>query len=151
MNSAVGEGQGTRNPLDEEVAIQLLGFRWVVWKSLDSFPLPMEEAGRFLAPSDGPLAEGQVPAGPEVPLAKEPDRYVPLVSSDAEAALELARQVGLFVAGNAFLSVSPLGEWTVCTEDGRVWASGRSVPEVLCRAAMEWHAAQGGSGRRSVD
>ena len=135
-----------RNRLDEEVASRLLGYRWVTWKSHDSFPLPGEEEGRFLAPPDGPRASEQVPAGPEVPLAKEPDRYVPEFSTDLKDAFDVAVAAGLFVSANAFLTVSVLGEWRVHEEDGTVLGASDSLPEALCRAALAWHELHGPDG-----
>jgi len=128
----------TGSPLDEEVAIRILGYRWVVWKDLDRFPLPHEEQGRFLAPPDHPEARGQEEVGSEVPLAKEPDRFLPMFSEDPEAAFEVARRVGLFVSSNGFLAMMPGGGWEVQDDDGRVLGSGDSIPEAVCRAALAW-------------
>ncbi|MFH1765021.1 MAG: hypothetical protein ABIF09_12610 [Gemmatimonadota bacterium] len=127
-----------RNRLDEEVAVRLLGYRWVRWGTQP----PYDEEGRFLAPPDGFLAHHQVVAGPEVPLADEPFRYVPGFSSEVEPAFEAARSVGLFHEANAFLMVSDTGEWSVRTEDERLNVMGATLPEALCRAALRWRELQ---------
>lgn len=132
------ERLGTRNTLNEELAVRILGYHWVVWANRDRFPLPHEEEGRFLAPPEGPLAHEQVPAGPEVPLAKEPDRYVPMFCEDPEAAFDLARKVGLFVSSNGFLAMTPTGGWEVQDEKGQVLGVGASIPEAVCRAVLRW-------------
>ena len=130
--------QRNRSPLDVEVAFRLLGYRWVRWGTQS----PEEEEGRFLAPPDGFLAHHQVAAGPEVPLADDPYRYVPSFSSEVDPALEAARSVELFHGAGAFLVVSDHGEWSVRTEDGRLNVMGPTLPEALCRAALRWHELQ---------
>lgn len=139
----------TGNPLDEEVAIRILGYRWVVWKSLDQFPLPREEVGRFLVPPDHPLAREMVEADPGVPLAKEPDRFLPMFSADSEAAFDVARKVGLFVSSNGFLAMTPGGGWEVQDDAGRVLGVGSTIPEAVCRGALAWLGRNGAPSRRN--
>lgn len=141
MNSETG------NPLDEEVAIRILGYRWVMWKSRDQFPLPHEEEGRFLAPPDHPLARELVEADPGISLAKEPDRFLPMFSEDPEAAFDIARKVGLFVSSNGFLAMTPGGGWEVQDDAGQVLGFGSSIPEAVCRAALAWLDRKGAPSR----
>jgi hypothetical protein len=121
--------------LDEEVAIRLLGYRWVHWNSRGGGG-PSDEKGRFLAPPDGLLSHHQVPAGSEVPIADDPHRYLPEFCQDLEAAFDVARSVGLLDVAHAILEVDDLGDWTVRTREGEVLAQARSLPEALCRASL---------------
>ena len=122
--------------LDEEVAVRLLGYRWVQWNNRSAGVAPSEERGRFLAPPDGLLSHLQVPAGLEVPLAEDPFRYLPAFSDDLSAAFEAARSAGLFGVVGAILNYDEPGEWSVQTRHGDVLARGYSLPEALCRATL---------------
>ncbi len=125
-------------PLDQEIALRLLGYQWVQWSRGTAWTAPWDEAGRFLAPPAGLLSRFQVPAGSEVPLAPEPLRYLPSFSQDVGAAFEAARVAGLFDSAHAILAAGQDGEWTVCTRGERVTVRGPSLPEVICRAALAW-------------
>ncbi len=132
-----------RDLLNEEVAARLLGYRWVIWKK-DGFPTDSEDEGKFLAPADGPLAAHQLPAGSEVPFSKHPDRYLPRATTDMWEAFELAACTGLFAICDAHLIRNEFGECSVRTSDDRIRAFGPSLPEALCRAALQWHALRNG-------
>jgi hypothetical protein len=122
--------------LDAEVAVRLLGYRWVQWNPRGGGLGPSDEKGRFLYPPDGLLSHLQVPAGPEVPVADDPYRYLPSFCEDVAAAFEAARSAGLFGVVGAILNYHEPGEWSVQTHDGNVLARGYSLPEALCRASL---------------
>lgn len=121
--------------LDEAVALDLLSYRWVRWKEDVRFVGPSER-GRFLAPPKGLLAHLQVPAGLEVPLAKDPYRYLPAFSTDAGFAMELAERTGLLQDGGTLLTVSPEGRWMVLAGDREGLGEGDTLPEAVCRACL---------------
>lgn len=122
--------------LDAEVAVRLFGYQWVQWNPRGGGLGPSDEKGRFLYPADGLLAHLQVPAGPEVPVADDPYRYLPSFCEDVAAAFEAARSAGLFGVVRAILNYHEPGEWSVQTREGNVLARGYSLPEALCRASL---------------
>jgi hypothetical protein len=124
--------------LDEEVAVRVLGYRWVQWKTGEGVLPPSEERGRFLAPVEGLLSRHQVEVGRRGPLAREPYRYVPRFSVELESALEAAQAVGLLRNENTVLELSDQGEWTVRAKGDRLTMTAATLPEALCRAALRW-------------
>ena len=125
-------------PLEEEIAVSLLGFRWVRWDRERPDGGPSEEGGRFLASDDGLLSRFQIPAERDVPEAREPGRYLPPFLEDVGAAVVVAQRAGLFGELGAAVSLGPSGEWEVRKQGDPVVVKGRSLAEVLCRAALAW-------------
>jgi len=137
--------EGGLTPLEEEVAVSLLGFRWVRWDRERPDGGPSDEEGRFLASEDGLLSRFQVPANLELPQARAPGRYLPPFLEEVGAAAAVAQRTGLFGGSGAVVSLGSSGEWEVRKEGGPVAVKGGNLAEVLCRAALAWSARhQGG-------
>ncbi len=132
------ESRNGLTPLAEEVALRLLGYRWVEWDRNRPDGGPSDETGRFLAHPEGLLSRFQTPVGRQTPLALEPDRNLPLFLEDPGAAFEVAMRAGLFRDSGVLLSMSPQGEWTLRTAQDGVVVSGKELAEVLCRASLAW-------------
>lgn len=127
--------------LDTEIALRLMGFRWVEWGQGAEGPL--REPGRFLARSDSPLKHLHRPAGTEVPAQDHPLTRVPRYSVAVQHAFEAAEKAALFREGRAVLSRESDGEWVIEVRGLHLTSPG--LAELLCRASLEWTAAARGS------
>lgn len=121
--------------LDTEIATRLMGYRWVEWGP--GAEGPIRKPGRFLARTDSPMAHLHRPADDEAPLHERPLARVPCYSADLAHAFAVAEAASLFRAGKAVLyREEPDGRWTIEVR-GLQLTSGQ-LPELLCRASLEW-------------
>lgn len=128
--------------LDVEVAIRIFGFRWVEWNERAIGGGPVYTPGRFLVPPDYPVSN-LLDAPETVPLHEHATAKVPEYSQDETCAYEAAECAGLFSAGQATLYRDDDGNWVVEVRGLRL--SSPQLPEVICRASLEW------AGAASVD
>lgn len=123
--------------LDTEVATRLMGFRWVEWSV--SAEGPLYEPGRFLARPRDLTSNLHREVGADRPLHEQPLARVPRYSARMDAAMAAAESAGLFVDGKATLFRDPDGTWVIEVRGLRL--ESRALPELVCRAALEWSAA----------
>lgn len=124
--------------LDTDVATRLMGFRWVEWSSTAEGPL--YEPGRFLARPRVFTSNLHVAAGEDHPVHAQPLARVPRYSVHVDRAFEAAEAASLFTAGKAVLFREPDGDWVVEVRGLRM--ESRTLPELLCRASLEWASAE---------
>lgn len=123
--------------LDEAVALEVAGYRWVVWNHQALRGSPLERPGRFLALPDDPLAHFHVPAPSGARQADEAMAHVPHYSVLADDALRAADGAGLFSVGGALVSRNG-ADWRVRTPEGAVDVADPRLSVALCRAALAW-------------
>lgn len=119
-----------------EVATRLFGFRWVEWNRRALGGSPLYTSGRFLAPPDYPMSHLLEEASGTAPLHDHAIAKVPEYSGDASCAYQAAERAGLFGAGRAVLFREDDGSWVVEVRGRRL--SSPELPEVICRASLEW-------------
>lgn len=122
--------------LDIEVAMQLMGFRWVEWSKAALGGAPLYTPGRFLASLDDMTSHLYTEAAPETPLSDQALARVPRYSQDDTLAFAAAEASGLFAEGHATLSRDLDGSWVIDVEGDRL--ASRALPDLLCRAALHW-------------
>ncbi len=122
--------------LDVEVAIRLFGFRWVEWNERALGGGPLYSPGRFLVPPDYPTSHLLEDAPEAVPLHEHATAKVPEYSQDETCAYQAAERAGLFSVARATLHREDDGSWVV--EVGGLRLSSPQLPEVICRASLEW-------------
>lgn len=122
--------------LDVEVATALFGFRWVQWNTRALSGSPIYTPGRFLAPPDDNMAHLYEDAPARAPLHDHATAKVPEYSGDVSCAFAAAERAGLFSDGRAVLLQEGGADWVVEVRGLRLTSS--RLPEVLCRASMEW-------------
>lgn len=122
--------------LDVEVAIRIFGFRWVEWNERALGEGPLYTPGRFLVPPDYPTSHLLEDAPDTVPLHEHATAKVPEYSQDETCAYQAADRAGLFSAGRATLYHEDNGNWVV--EVRGLKLSSPQLPEVICRASLEW-------------
>lgn len=136
--------------LDLDVAVRIMGYRWVEWNHALLHGAPLDQPGRFLARPDDPLAHLQTPARPGTPDQEGALGALPRFSRDLQLALEAAKAVGLFRDGDADLSRGTDGDWALEVRAGGRRYAGPSAAAVVCRAALDWlsraHRDRGGRG-----
>lgn len=121
--------------LDTEIATRLMGYRWVEWGS--GAEGPIREPGRFLARTDSSMAHLHRPADADASLHERPLARVPRYSAEVAHAFAAAAAASLFRTGKAVLSQEGAdGTWTIEVR-GLQLTSGQ-LPELLCRASLEW-------------
>lgn len=131
--------------LDVEVAIKLFGFRWVEWNESALGAGPLYSPGRFLVPPDYPMSHLLKDAPETAPLHEHAKAKVPEYSHDEGCAYQVAERARLFSVGRATLSRDDDGSWIVEFRGQRLTSP--SLPEVLCRASLEWADAASGEER----
>lgn len=127
---------GRHRSLDEAVAVEVAGYRWVEWNHEALRGAPLDRPGRFLAREDEPLAHLHVPAREGVPPSEEALAHVPhyaLVADDAWRAVEAS---GLLDAGEVSVARSGDGRWRVRVAEALLEASGEGLAAALCTAAL---------------
>jgi hypothetical protein len=122
--------------LDIEVAIRLMGFRWMEWSKAGLGEAPLYSPGRFLASLDDMTSHLYAEAAPDTPLADQPLARVPRYSQDEAPAFSAAEASGLFLDARATLSRDPDGSWVIELQGDRL--ASHSLPELLCRASLRW-------------
>jgi len=135
-NGRQGRGEIRRDPLDEQVAVQVGGFRWVEWNHAALRGAPLDAPGRFLAPPDHFLWHLQIPADPSTPPAQHPLRLVPRFSNDLGQAMRAAERAGLFSRGHAVLRRKGSGNWCIEADEGRIRLEGERLPALICEASL---------------
>lgn len=144
--SFVGMGRSeAEERLDIEVATRLFGFRWVEWNQRALGGSPLYTPGRFLAPPDYPLSHMLEEAATTSPLHAHATAKVPEYSSDETCAHLAAERAGLFSVGKAVVSRADDGSWVVDVQGRRLTAP--RLPEVICRASLDWAGATRDEGR----
>lgn len=124
--------------VDVEVAVEVAGFRWVTWNHQALGGAPLDTAGRFLAHPADLLAHLQLPASLDETPSDDALARVPRYSESLDDALRAADGAGLFNEGRARLERTESGAWVVHLPGLGVSASGERLPEVLCRAGLQW-------------
>jgi hypothetical protein len=122
--------------LDVQVAIRLFGFRWVEWNETALGGGPLYTPGRFLVPPDYPTAHLLKDAPDAVPPHEHATAKVPEYSQDVTCAYQAAERAGLFSVGRATLYREGGGNWVVEVRGLRL--SSPQLPEVICRASLEY-------------
>jgi hypothetical protein len=128
--------QDSRNPLDEQVALRVAGFRWAEWNHALLAGAPLDTPGRFLVRPDHVLGHLQMPARPDTPLADHPLDLVPHFSLDLNHAIDATEQAGLFRQGRATLRRSVDGMWWIEVMNGGIRLSNEHLPVLLCEASL---------------
>lgn len=124
-------------PLDEAVALEVAGYRWVEWNHQALRGSPLERPGRFLSLPDDLLAHLHLPASRHARRADEAMAQVPHYSLLADDAMRAADVSGLFSAGGAVVFRDG-AVWRVRTRDGAVDVAEPELPVALCQAALAW-------------
>lgn len=124
--------------VDVEVALEVAGFRWVTWNHQALAGAPLDTAGRFLAHRTDFLAHLQLPANLDETPSDDALARVPRYSESLEDALRAAEGAGVFGEGRATLERTESGAWVVHLPGLGVSATGEHLPELLCRAALQW-------------
>jgi hypothetical protein len=128
--------QESRNPLDEQVALRVAGFRWAEWNHALLGGAPLDTPGRFLVRPDHVLGHLQIAAHLDTPLADHPLDLVPHFSMDLNHAMNAAEQAGLFRHGCARLRRSVDGMWWIEVMNDGIRLSNEHLPVLLCEASL---------------
>lgn len=137
MRWLAARGSADRS-LDQAIAEEVTGFRWVEWNHLALRGAPLDRPGRFLALADDPLAHLHVAAGRNVAPDADALAHVPLYSRLVDEALAAAAAAGIFNQAAATFDRAADGRWRV-----RIPALDTEIlddePAVaLCQAALRW-------------
>lgn len=122
--------------LDRDVATRFFEFHWVQWNERALAGSPLHTAGRFLVPRDDMMAHLFEDAPETAPLHDHALGMVPEYSGNETCAFRVAERSTLFSAGGAILFREGDRNWVV-EVGGRGFSSPR-LPEVICRASLEW-------------
>jgi len=129
---------GHDRQLDAAVAVEVAGFRWVVWNEAALGGAPLATPGRFLAHPDDLLAHLHLPAGAEAPLAAGSLDRVPRFTEDLDAAVRAAEGAGLFAEAGAAVRRRGDGAWVVEIAATGEGVEGEKLADAVCRAALRW-------------
>lgn len=124
--------------LDQAIAEEVAGFRWVEWNHAALRGAPIDRPGRFLARPDDPLAHLHLAAGQDVKPAADALAHVPHYSRLVDAALGAAEAAGVFRGAGATFDRAADGRWRVRIPALDVEIFDTEPAVVLCRAALEW-------------
>lgn len=128
---------GTRS-VDIDVALEVTGYRWVIWREGFLQGAPLQTAGRFLAHPEDLLAHLHAPATTKTPVGPDGDARVPRYSEDVEDAFRAAAAADLFGEGRACLGRSAAGVWTIRLAGLGETVESESLAEALCLASLLW-------------
>ena len=129
--------------LDLDVALEIMGYRWVEWRHEALQGAPLDQPGRFLARADDPLSHLHTPAASGVPELRDALSKLPRYSGNLDLAMDVASQVGLFREGGAELKRGADGTWILDVTATERRYDGPEAPRLVCTAALEWN--RGGS------
>ncbi len=124
--------------LDEAVAVEVAGYRWVEWNHRALRGAPLDRPGRFLALPDDPLSHLHVEPGPGVRPTDDALAQVPHYSLLVDDAVRAAEAAGVFTDGGAVVGKSDDGRWHVHLLPAHAGVFDERLAVALCRAALLW-------------